>query len=242
MNYKLYYWPVPFRGNFIRLLLEEADEPYEEATDEEVIDVYSVSPEEQPFPSMAPPFLHDLGSDIFLSQMPVIVMYLAEKLNFLPKDAFKSTLCLKLLLDSNDVLTDITNWNGTVMWEYETWRQFREDRLKRWLEIFEQTGQQFGLHSSSDYSTGAYMLGGDQISVADITTYALWGTMIRCLPELSDDCQKHAPHIFELCQRIERRPRVQKFNEGQIQSYGNLYCGGQIEKSIRKMLKQDCHP
>ena len=121
-----------------------------------------MSPEEQPFPSMAPPFLHDLSSDIFLSQMPVIVMYLAEKLNFLPKDSFKSAICLKLVLDSNDVLAEITNLNGTTMWEYKPWRQFREKRLKRWFEIFEQTGQQFGLNSKSDY-----MLGGDQISVVN---------------------------------------------------------------------------
>ncbi len=236
MNYKLYYWPVPFRGNFIRLLLEEADEKYGEATYEEIIDLHSMSPEEQPFPSMAPPFLHDLSSDIFLSQMPVIVMYLSEKLNFLPKDSFKSAICLKLLLDSNDVLAEITNLNGTTMWEYKPWRQFRETRLKRWFEIFEQTGQRFGLNSKSDY-----LLGGNQISMADIVTYALWGTMIQCLPELSIDCQKHSPNVFALCQRIENRPKIQKFVEGQIQSYGNLYCGGQIEKSIRSMLEQDTH-
>ena len=234
MNYKLYYWPVPFRGNFIRLLLEEADERYDEATDEEIIDLYSMSPAEQPFPSMAPPFLQDLRSDIFLSQMPVIVMYLSEKLNFLPQDSLKSSLCLKLLLDSNDVLAEITNLNGAVMWEYQLWREFREKRLKRWLEIFEQTGQQFGLNAKSEY-----MLGGDQISVADIVTYALWGTMIRCLPELSVDCQKHSPNIFTLCQRIENRPKIQQFVEGQLRSYGKLYCGVQIEKSIRSMLVQD---
>lgn len=236
MNYKLYYWPVPFRGNFIRLLLEEADEQYDEATHEEIIELYAKSPEAQPFPAMAPPFLHDVRSDIFLSQMPVIVMYLSEKLNFLPKDSFKSAICLKLLLDSNDLLAEITNLNGTIMWEHKSWKQFREKRLKRWFEIFEQTGQQFGLNSKS-----GYMLGGDQISVADIATCALWGTMIRCLPELSVDCRKHAPNVFALCQRIENRPKIQTFVEDQLQSYGNLYCAGQIEKSIRSMLARDAH-
>jgi glutathione S-transferase len=236
MKYKLYYWPVPFRGNFIRLLLEEADEHYEEATYKEIVDLYSIAVEEQPFPAMAPPFLHDLDADIFLSQMPVIVMYLAEKLNFLPKDSFQSAICLKLLLDSNDVLADITNLNGTVMWKHPSWKEFRENRLKRWLEIFEQTGQRLGLGSKSDY-----MLGGDQISVADTATCALWGTIIRCLPELSADCQKHAPHIFELCQRVESRPNIQSFLAEQHQNYGNLYCGGQIEQSIRRMLEQDAN-
>ena len=236
MNYKLYYWPVPFRGDFIRLLLEEANEKYSDATYDEIINLKSMSPEKQPFPSMAPPFLHDLNSDIFLSQMPVIVMYLSEKINYLPKGSFKSAICLKLLLDSNDVLAEITNLNGTIMWEYDKWRQFREKRLKRWFEIFEQTGQQFGLNSDSDY-----LLGGDQISAADIITYALWGTMIRCIPELSVDFQKHSPNLFALCQRIASRPNIQKFVESQSRRYGNLYCGGQIEKSIRRMLEQDKH-
>ena len=234
MKCKLYYWPVPFRGDFIRILLEEADESYEEATYEEIIDLYSMAVEDQPFPAMAPPFLHDLDSDIFLGQMPVIMMYLAEKLNFLPKDPFQSAICLKLLLDSNDVLAEITNLNGMVMWEYPSWQEFRENRLKRWFEIFEQTGQKFGLGSENDY-----MFGGGQISVADITTYALWGTMIRCLPELRVDCQKHSPHIFELCQRIEKHPKIQSFIEDQSRNHGNLYCSGQIEKSIREMLEQD---
>lgn len=232
MNYKLYYWSVPFRGNFIRLLLEEANEKYSEGTSEEIMDLKSMSPEEQPLPSMAPPFLHDLNNDIFLGQMPAIVMYLSEKLDYLPTDSFKSALCLKLILDSNDVLAEITNQNGSIMWEYDKWKQFREKRLKRWFEIFEQTGRQFGLNSDS-----GYMLGGNQISTADIITYALWGTMIRCLPQLSVDFQNHSPYVFALCQRIANRPNIQKFLESQSQRYGNLYCGGQIEKSIRSMLE-----
>lgn len=236
MDYKLYYWPVPFRGDFIRLLLEEAGKKYEEATEEEILDVCSMAPEKQPFSAMAPPFLHDLDDDVFLNQMPAIVMYLAEKFNFLPKDSLKSTICLKLLLDSNDVLADITNLNGTVMWEYESWRDFRENRLKRWLEIFEHVGQKFGLNSKSDY-----LLGSEQLTVADIVIYALWGTMMRCLPELSADCQTHSPNIYALCQRIEKRPRIQAFIESQFQRYGNLYCGGYIERSIRDMLQRDAH-
>ena len=34
-------------------------------------------------------------------------------------------------------------------------------------------------------------------------------------------------------------PSLAKFVDGQEQKYGKLYCGGQIEKSIRKMLEMD---
>ena len=114
MNYKLYYWPAPFRGNFIRFLLEEAGEKYEEASVKEISKLYSLSVEDQPIPMMAPPFLHDRGRDVFLSQMPAIVMYLSEKMGLLPQDSYKSAICNKLVLDSNDVLIEMTNYNGSV--------------------------------------------------------------------------------------------------------------------------------
>ena len=234
MNYKLYYWPAPFRGDFIRFLLNEAGEEYEEASVQEISELYGLPVEDQPLPMMAPPFLHDRESDVFLSQMPAIVMYLSEKLGLLPEDPYKSAICHKLVLDSNDVLIEMTNYNGSAMWEHESWRQFRNERLKRWFEIFEHTGKKFELLPES-----GYMLGGHQISTADIVTYALWGTMIRCLPELRADCQQHAPHIFGLCQRIENRPNIKQLIEHQEEIYGKQYCGGQIEQSIRSMLKQD---
>lgn len=234
MNYKLYYWPLPFRGNFIRFLLEETGEKYEEASVKEISDLYSRSVDEQTFPMMAPPFLHDLVDDVFLSQMPAIVMYISEKSGLLPQDPYKTAVCNKLVLDSNDVLMEITNYNGNMMWERESWREFRDKRLKRWLEIFEHTGRKFGLGPDK-----GYMLGGDRISTADIVTYALWGTMIRCLPELSADCRLHAPNISGLCERVGQRPGVKKLIDNQEKEYGKQYCGGQIEKSIRSMLELD---
>lgn len=234
MNYKLYYWPLPFRGNFIRLLLEEAGEKYEEASVEEISQLYSKPMSEKPLPMMAPPFLHDVDRRIFLSQMPVIVMHLSQKHGFLPDDSFKFSICLKLVLDSNDILAEITNLNGNTMWEHDKWKEFRQKRLKRWLEMFEETGKRFGLNSKSDY-----LLGEDQISAADLVTYALWGTMIRCLPDLREDCQVNAPNVFELIKRIEERPKIKPFIEQQHQNFGSSYCGGQIEKSIRSMLEKD---
>lgn len=234
MNYKLYYWPIPFRGDFIRVLLEEANESYDEASFDEIIELKSMSPEKQPLASMAPPFFHDLKEDVFINQMPAIVMYLSEKLGLLPQNSVQSAICLKLVLDSNDVLAEITNHNGSYMWEHEKWKAFRENRLKRWMEIFEQTSLQFGLETDR-----GFIFGKENLSTADLVVYALWGTMIRCLPELKPDFQRNASTLSALCQRIENRPNIKKFVEKQEAQYRNAYCGGQIEKSIRSMLKQD---
>lgn len=234
MNYKLYYWPIPFRGVFIRLLLEDANAEYIEATTDELIEIKSMGIKDQPFPSMAPPFLKDPQKDLFLAQMPTIVMYLAEQLNYLPSEPEKSAICLKLILDANDVLAEITNLNGSYMWEHEKWITFRQQRLKRWIEIYEQTALKTGLKEDN-----GFLFIRDKISVADITIFALFGTMTKCMPELKPDLKKHGPAIYNLCERIENRPQIKAFLGKQTQLYGNSYCGGQIEKSIRSMLEKD---
>ncbi|MEM7182332.1 MAG: glutathione S-transferase family protein [Spirochaetota bacterium] len=235
MDYKLYYWRIPFRGNFIRLILEDANQKYIESSPEEIINIKTMPVGKQVLPAMAPPFLHDLRNDVFLSQMPSIVMYLSQKLGYhLVEDPYRSAVCLKLILDSNDVLAEITNLNGTMMWDHETWKLFRTKRLRKWFEIFEETGKKFGLRENK-----GYMLSSMDISTADLIVYALFGMMTQCLPDLKGDFEQHAPYLFSLCKRVGERPNIQKFIKEQTRKYGQLYCGGQIERSIRKMLDLD---
>ncbi|MEJ2161360.1 MAG: glutathione S-transferase family protein [Chromatiales bacterium] len=81
--------------------------------------------------------------------------------------------------------------------------------------------------------------GADPVSFADIGVFALCGNMTRCLPELEADLLDHAPGVHALCQTVESKPSLAQFVADQERKYGKLYCGGQIEKSIRKMLEMD---
>jgi glutathione S-transferase len=133
---------------------------------------------------------------------------------------------MKILMDCNDVLMEICRYNGSAMWEREQWIEFRSQRLPRWLDIFEE-------------SLKRGFLGKDQVSFADIGVFALFGNMTRCLPELEADVRKRAPGIRALCQRIGSEPSLASYVADEEQKYGKLYCGGQIEQSIREMLKAD---
>ena len=83
-SYTIYYWPIAIRGNFVRVLLAHAGVLYAEAPIPELGSLRALPVNEQPYPSMAPPFLHDLEEDVFLSQTASIVLYLGNKLqNFL---------------------------------------------------------------------------------------------------------------------------------------------------------------
>ncbi|MGD2173054.1 MAG: glutathione S-transferase family protein [Gammaproteobacteria bacterium] len=227
LEYKLYYWDVPFRGNFIQLFLEEVGAGYECRA---ATEIYPHKRLDIRNPGMAPPYLYDCKNEIYLAQMPAILMHLGRRYDYLPGRAETLSLALKAILDSNDLLMDITNLNGMKMWRRPDWQEFRAYRLADWMKIFEQTGSAHGLKNGKGFLLGS------RISVADIATTALFGTMIHSFPELETDLQKNAPKILALCRRIESRPAIRAFLEQQRQDYGRAYCGGQIEASIRKMI------
>ena len=80
-DYTLYYWPVPFRGQFIRAILAHAGKTWEESDVEALM---ALPPSKQPVPFMGPPVLIDQSTDFALSEMPAIALYLGETLNLLP--------------------------------------------------------------------------------------------------------------------------------------------------------------
>ncbi len=226
-RFQLYYWPIPFRGCFVSYLFAYRDVPLlEEASFDAINDLRSRDPGEQDIPFMGPPVLRDLESDRALSQMPAIVLYVSRELGLLPEDPFDLAICMKVLMDCNDVLMEICRYNGSTMWERDEWIEFRSQRLPRWMQIFEE-------------SLKRGFIGRGRVSFADIGVYALFGNMTRCLRELKDDLLYHAPGIYGLCQETGSQPSLAKYVADEEERYGRRYCGGQIEASIRRMLEMD---
>lgn len=227
LKYKLYYWDLPFRGVFIEMLLEEVGADYQRLDASEIYPDKSLSIQN---PGMAPPYLYDGDAKKTFSQMPAILMHLARKYDYLPKRSETHTLALKTILDCNDVLMEITNFNGMQMWDKGAWESFRYGRLPDWMQVFEQTGISHGLKDGKGYLLGS------TISVADIATAALFGTMVYSFPALRNDLEENAPGIAKLCSRIEARPAIAEFLSRARERYGRGYCGGQIERSLREMV------
>ncbi|MBB5211202.1 glutathione S-transferase family protein [Microbulbifer hydrolyticus] len=229
MDYKLYYWDLPFRGVFIEMLLAEAGAKYSR---HDASDIYPQRSLKITNPGIAPPYLYECRSKTYFAQMPAILMHLAREYDLLPKRAETHTLALKAILDCNDVLMEITNFNGQVMWEKAAWEEFRYGRLPDWMQTFESTGLAHGFKSG-----GGYLLG-STLSVADIATTALFGTMAYSFPTLAQDLQDNAPHIAKLVQRIEARDSIRALLEKRRATWERGYCGGQIERSLRALLGQ----
>ena len=71
-RFTLYYWPIPFRGQFARYILAYAGEPWDEPDRDAVFSVYESEIADQPLPFMGPPLPHDREGDIWISQLPSI--------------------------------------------------------------------------------------------------------------------------------------------------------------------------
>lgn len=229
-DYTLYYWPIPFRGQFVRAVLAHVDASWEEASVDEIFALKDSPAAEQPVPHMGPPVLTDHAEGVSLAQMPAILCYLGRKHDLIPDDPVRQALTDKIIGDANDVLYEMTLHNGAQMWTPETWREY-QPRLARWMSIFEETGRRYGLKAEA-----GFMLGTEAPGIADLVTCELWGTMTLRLPALMSSLEAHAPAIAGLCQRISAHPAQQALLEKSEQAYGDEWCSGQIEASLRAVL------
>ena len=230
-DYTLYYWPLPFRGAFIRSLLALAGASWDEKTPDDVAALMQQDPGAQPVPLMAPPVLTFHADGLSISQMPAILGHIGRKHGLLPTDPWRLALTEKLIADANDVLYEITLHNGARMWTQEMWDDYLP-RLARWMAIFEETGHRQGLSLAE-----GYLLGTGNPGVADVVVLNLWGMMVRKLPELRPALEHNAPQIAALADRMASRPEQAALLETDEANHGDAWCGGQIEQSLRRVLR-----
>ena len=229
-DYTLYYWPLPFRGQFVRSVLAHVHATWDEAGVGAIGTLMDTAPAGQLVPHMGPPVLTDHAADFSLAQTPAILAYLGRKQGLIPDDPARASLTDKIVADANDVLYEMTLHNGAQMWTRKSWNAYRA-RLGRWMGIFEETGRRHGLTAQA-----GYVLGGEMPSVADLTTHILWGTMTAKLPSLRPMLDSTAPAIAGLSDRIAGLPEQDDLRARSDAEYGDEWCGGQIEASLRTVL------
>lgn len=228
-DFDLYYWPVPFRGQFIRGILAHAECTWDEHDAAEIERIMGHDPDKQPIGFMGPPLLIDRKQHFATSQMPAIAIYLGERLNLLPTTAQGRALCAKIVLDANDVLDELTLDGGRDMWTAKSWENF-VPRLQKWIKIFESTGTRNGL-------TGAdgFILGTEQLSIADIVASILWTTVADRFPAIGKIIEETSPDVWGHARRVAETPSLARLSRKSFDDYGETYCGGEIEKSLRSV-------
>jgi len=230
-DYTLYYWSVPFRGQFVRAVLACAGKSWTEAGDAKIAGLMGAPAKKMPVPFMGPPLLIDRKAKFAIAEMPAILLYLGETLRLLPADAATRAMTMKIVNDANDVLDEITLDGGRQMWTATRWREF-VPRLKKWMALWEETGRRHGLKRDT-----GFLLGGDKPGIADVVTATLWSTMtgrFRTIETILDDT---APLTAGLTRRVAQLPPLARLAARARRDYGDAYCGGRIEASLRRVLK-----
>jgi glutathione S-transferase len=229
-DYTLYYWSVPFRGQFVRAVLASAGKTWDEGGDGAIGKLMGAPVKAMPVPFMGPPLLIDHKADFAIAEMPAIVLYLGETLDLLAATPPLRAMTMKIVCDANDVLDEITLQGGMMMWTDKRWEEF-VPRLKRWMSFWEETGRHHGLTADT-----GFLLGGDAPGIADIVTATLWGTMTERFSKIGTMFRRTAPMTAALTQRVAALPPLDALAAKARDDYGDAYCGGQIEKSLRKVL------
>jgi glutathione S-transferase len=230
-DYELYYWPVPFRGQFVRALLAFAGKTWTEHDASAIGGLMESGVKAMPVPFMGPPLLIDNKADYAVAQMPAVILYLAETLKLMPATPALRAATLKIVCDANDVIDELTRDGGRDMWTKQRWQEFIP-RLTKWMSFWEETGRRHGLKAKA-----GFMLGGETPGVADIITGTLWSTMADRFPKIEALLKENAPKTAALTQRIAALPPLAKLAAKAREDYGDAYCGGLIEKSLRKVLE-----
>src|SRR5215470_4350271 len=116
------------------------------------------------------------------------------------------------------------------MWTEKRWREF-VPRLKKWMSLWEETGRRHGLKRDK-----GFLLGGEAPGIADIVTAVLWSTMTERFRTIARMFEKTAPMTAGLTRRVVQLPPLAKLAASARRDYGDAYCGGRIEVSLRRTL------
>ena len=100
------------------------------------------------------------------------------------------------------------------------------------MSFWEETGRRHGLQADA-----GFLLGGESATVADIVSATLWSVMSDRLPPIGKMLNEAAPMTAALSRRISALAPLAALAEKSRKDYGDAYCGGQIEASLRKVLK-----
>ncbi len=148
MTYHLWYWPdIPGRGEFVRLALEAGEIEYEDMAREKgaealVEDMASRAG----FKPFAPPYL--VEDDFCIGQTAHILAFLADRHDLGAGDLATDLQLIQLQLDVTDIVAEVHSVHhpvsGSLYYQdqmdaaYEAARHFREHRIPKFLDHFEQ--------------------------------------------------------------------------------------------------------
>lgn len=203
-EYSLYYWgAIQGRGEFPRLIFEEAGVPYNDVGRgrDGQARVRAMREDAGPF---APPILQ-VGT-LVLGQTAVICDALAERFDLVPTNKRRTAMQHQLSIADAVVEAHDTHHPLGAMLHYEEQieaakqraRSYREHRLPKWLRYFDQ---------QIDNAGGAWLLG-DVFSYVDLSLFQLVEGLRFAFPRAMHTYERSAPQVVRAHAAVRERPRI----------------------------------
>lgn len=212
--YELYYWPeIPGRGEFVRLVLEDAGVAYVDVGRQsrrdgggtEAVVAYWAGKREG-HPAFAPPVLKQ--GDFVLAQTAAICHWVGCRHGLAPDDEPGRMHALELQLTIADLVGEAHDTHHPIAASlyYEDQKPeaarraayFASERLPRFLGYFERVLER----------NGGDVLVGTRTSHADLSLFQVLEGLAYSFPRAFVRASKSTPGVLALRDRVRARPRV----------------------------------
>jgi glutathione S-transferase len=217
--YELYYWPMlQGRGEFVRLVLEQAGAPYVDVArlpEEEgggLTPLLAFIKGERPGqPPYAPPIL--MHESLVLSQSGAICAYLGQRHSLAPENPGQRWQALQLQLTIADVTDEVHNTHHPVSAALyyedqkdaasEASRRFVGERLPRFLDYFERVIERSG---------GPWLMGA-RLTYPDLALFQLLEGLAYAFPKGFANVTEALPGIIHVRNAVTELPRIAAYLE-----------------------------
>ena len=211
MPYKLWYWPsIQGRGEFVRLALEGAEIAYEDCGrtvgEDGLMADLNDRTGRTPF---APPYLEHDG--LVIAQVANILMYLGERHGLAPSTMADRLWLNQLQLTIADLVAEVHNVHHPVaMMDYyddqkpeaaRAAKQFREERLPKFLGHFEDAAQA---------NPGDWLID-DKWSYADTSLFQIVEGLRYMFPQRMKTLDPDYPHLIHIRDQVAELPGIKAY-------------------------------
>jgi glutathione S-transferase len=214
-EYALYYWPsLPGRGEFVRLILEQAGVPYDDVARRPkqegggpaaIMQILAApGPGLQP---LAPPVL--VHGNVRLAQMPNICAYLGARHGLAPSDELGRFEAMQLQLTLADLITEAHDTHHPVgkhlYYEQQKAEALRcalgfvDQRMPKFLRYFEAVLQQ--------NQPGQHLVG-DALSYVDLSMNHVLRGLEYAFPSAFAHWSREIPGLLALRDRVDALPNI----------------------------------
>lgn len=212
MRYELYYWPIQGRGEFARLVLEDAGADWVDVCRERggMARMQRIlgggEPALLPF---APPFLR--AGRLWLAQSAQIAAFLGEQLGLAPAGEPARLVARTIMLTIADLITEVHDTHHPISVDRyyeeqkpaarERAKTFRSARLPKFLGYLERNLER----------TGTGVLVGRAVGYVDLAAFQIIEGLSYAFPRALGKLRRRIPRLLALHARVAARPRIARY-------------------------------